>query len=427
MATGLLAGACSTDVENVFTVPEGESGLVDRIAVCVASHKAILPTSSTRADGDKKDFDDDDIYIVPMQKEFDPDTLLAYSLNFNNNSIIQVSQQTATIDPFDTEEDTYDFQFIPGSEDASWDDENSYNFGPYFQDDPLEWNKIGEKGSYNAGFALYAMYFPIENKIRSVTDEVGAIHYYVMEDQSTLENLMKSDILGAYHSTGALFSRIRFRLFHLMTYLRVRLYVPVYDDVKHNGFRENALLSASLDNVTPYFAIDWKAVRSSDTQGPAVTQLNGNGSIIMYQHPLPKGSDHHPIVKLEYKKYLSDNYFDQGITGDYDYVRIYDFSVILPNQRGTIGEDGKEIPFTATDFLNFYFQTNSGGRTRYFFNQSTSANSDENVLDLSQGNFQYLELYVPRVGNQAIFVGAEVKPWNHKATDMFLTPKEVEE
>ena len=359
-------------------------------------------------------------------KSFDLDELIPYSLTFNENTILQISQQTRTINPFQNEDVTYDFAYIPGSEGASWDNEASYNFTPYKMDDPLEWNKIAEGGSLNGGFALYCMYFPIENKLREKEGEYGATNYYVMADQSTVENLKKSDILGAYHSTPTIFSRIRFRLFHLMTYVRIRLFVPVYDVEKNTGYREGALQYATLNNVTPDFAIDWSAIRSSDTQGPAVSPLAGDGEIKMYQHPLAEGKTEHEIVEIKYKDYLRDGYFDQGIDGDYDKVRVYDFSVIIPNQRGTVGEDGKESNFTSTDFLNFYLRTNSGAITRYYFNQAFSANTNESMLEMNEGIFQYLQLYVPRVGNQVVFVGAKVNPWNQMGTNMLLTPEEVE-
>ena len=240
-----------------------------------------------------------------------------------------------------------------------------------------------------------------------------------MEDQSTVEALKKSDILGAYHSTPAIFSRIRFRLFHLMTYVRIRLYVPVYDNVKNTGYRDGSLLYATLDNVTPDFAIDWNVSRSSDEQGPVVSPLSGDGQIKMFLHPLPDGQEHEKTT-IKYKDYLPDGYYDQGITGDYDEVRVYDFSVIIPKQKGIVDEDGKESNFTDTEFLNFYLRTNAGGTTRYYFKQSFSANTNESTIEMNQGVFQYIQLYVPRVGNQVVFVGAKVNPWNQFRTDMFL-------
>lgn len=345
--------------------------------------------------------------------------LIPYELTFDGNTILQVSQQTINMPPFQTGDAIYDYRYIPTYEasDNAWDED--YNFAPYGTGEPLRWDTISDRGSYNGSFALYCMYFPIENTIRSEVNENGAINYRVMDDQSTVDNLKKSDILGAYHSTQEVFSRIRFRLFHLMTYFRIRLYVPVYDDEKNTGYREDALQYATLDNVTPYFAIDWSVNRSSDEQGPVVSALSGDGHIKMYLHPLPGDKTQHEIEEIKYKDYLPKDYFDQGIEGDYDKVRVYDFSVILPKQKG-IMIDGKEINFTDTEFLSFYLRTNSGSTTRYYFSQAFSANTTESTMEMEQGVFQYLQLYVPRVGNQVVFVGAKVNPWNQMTTDMVL-------
>lgn len=407
----LQLGACSSEGD---LSPEGSRN-VESIDISMA--KRVIAAAA------------DDKTVEP-EVGFNLKDLIPYNLQFDENSIVQVSQQTRTMYPFLTQDEIYDFKYMK-DEEASWDDEISYNFRAANSEETLEWNKIQDTGSFDGGFALYCMYFPIENQLRQRQAAGGANHYYVLEDQSTIENLMKSDILGAYHHTPSIFSRIRFRLFHLMTYVRVRLYVPVFESDKNTGYREGALQYATIDNVTPEFAIEWNAVPSSDSQGPAISPLSGDGSIKMYQHPLKAGEKEHPIVKLPYQKFLPSGYFDQGITGDYDNVRVYDFSVLIPNQKGTIDpETGQETVFTNTDFLNFYFRTNSGASTRYFFNQSyigSISQDKENpqfqdlaTLNMNQGYFQYLELYVPRVGNQVIFLGSKVLPWTQVGSEMLL-------
>lgn len=379
----------------------------------------------TRAEGDQE---------LPPDYTYDVDTLIPYTLDFNENTVIQVSQKTRNMDPFTTDETTYDFSYIPFSIDDTvedpWNDPNSYNFGAAVEDDPLEWNKIGENGSWNGGFALFSLYFPQENQLREKPGENGTTVYSVMQDQRDKQNLIKSDILGAYSSTPNLFTRIRFRLFHLMTYLRVRLYVPVYDDQLLTGYHDGALQGASLTNVTPDFAIDWNAVRTPFTMGPAVSPLKGEGEIMMYQHPIPDGLTKYPITEIKYKDFIPDldGFYDQGL-GDkeYDKVRIYDFSVILPPQRGEVGEDGKENNFTSTHFLNFFLKSNSGVTNQYYFTQGQQGNNTVSSLEMNQGIFQYLELYVPRVGNAVVYVKGSVNNWNQLGTEMVLTPELEEE
>ncbi|MCH5224959.1 MAG: hypothetical protein J1D77_03125 [Muribaculaceae bacterium] len=358
--------------------------------------------------------------------DFSIEDLIPFETGFDENSIIQVSQQTNFKEPFKFEDDIFDFRFME-SEDASWENETSYNFASYHQKIPLEWSHIGAGESHNGGFAMYALYFPVENQLRQrVVD--NKVRYSVMQDQSTIENLRKSDIMGAYHSTPAIHTRIQFKMYHLMTYVRIRLYVPLFDEEKNTGYRENALQYATIDNVNNEFSIAWNASISSDTQGPSVDALEGESEIIMYQHPLPEGKTEHPIVSIPYKKFLTPDYYDQGIDGDMDKVRIYDFSVIIPYQYSRYGEDGKLHNFTETDFLNFYFRTNSGATSRYYFNQSfyainqdgDSEENNESTLEMSQGNFQYLQLYVPRVGNQVVYMGAKINPWTQFGADLIL-------
>lgn len=425
-ATVLLVvfnGSCASEDD----LPEqvaSEENLIDRIGVSIAP----MNFNTTRAE-DGTETPGPGKYD---ENYFDINGLAPYSLDFDENSIIQISQRGTNREPFLNEDDIFDFRYIPGQTDASWGAEDTYNFAGYRQKVPLQWNTIGQAGSWSGGFALYGMYFPVDNKLRSKTDENGRTVYHVMQDQSTLENLRRSDILGAFHSTDKMFERLKFRFFHLMTYVRIRLYVPLYDNEKHTGYREDALQYATLNNVTTDFAIDWNVVRSSDTQGPFVTPLSGEDEIIMYQHPLEEGQTSHPITEIHYNDYFRDGYFDQGIDGDTDKVRVYDFSVIIPKQRGFIGEDGQESTFTSTDFLNFYFRTNSGAITRYYFNDTFKGSGPDNVqnndLKLNEGGvFQYIQLYVPRVGNQIIYFGANVLPWGHYGSSMLLQPEDEDE
>ena len=408
--------SCTADRPAMPSDSEAPEGAVENLGVFLSDRDFGI-SISTRAEGDENE----------SQSDLDLAELVPYTVTFDENTIIQMSQQTENQSAFQDPGSIYRYRSVKGAV-ASWDDEYSYNFKAYNQEKPLEWRQIGDGGSYNGGFALYAMYFPREENPRQNSDS-GSIHYFVMDDQRELDNLWKSDIMGAYHSTPDLQSRIKFKLHHLMIYLRIRLYVPLFDEKTNTGFREGALQYATIDNVTPEFSVDWRINRKSDDQGPALTALDGDGSIIMYQHPIPDGETEHPVTKVEYKKYLWDTMGDQGLTTDWDDVRVYDFSVIIPVQKGMINDDGKTGTFTETDFLNFYFRTNSGADARYYFNQAYKGPDDqwdENRLELNQGNFQYIELYVPRVGKQLIYMGGKVEPWDQFGTRMLLETDDLE-
>lgn len=407
---GIFIGMVScSDEDNLGREKNNTSSVIDYITVKI----------SGRSEGDP----DDGKTEIPENTKPTPKQLgIPYDLKFDENSVIFISQQTEKIPAFQTDDAIYDYEFIEDSYDATWDE--GYNFTPRNVIDPLEWYKISNRGTYGGSFTLFALYFPNRSEIKQRNID-GKIVYSVEEDQSTLENLIKSDILGAYHTTSELFNRLQFRLFHLMTYLRIKLYVPLYDPETKTGFFDDALISANLVDVNPEFAVDWGAIRSSDTEGPVVKELSGAGHIIMYQHPLKDGATREPI-EIDYKDFLQTGFFDQPITGSKDKVRVYDFSVLIPMQEGTVLADGSKKDFSETDFLNIILRSNSGAENKFVFNQSMKNEDNQSRLNLTQGVFQYLELYVPRVGNKIICLDAIMVPWNHRETSLPLGGKDEE-
>ena len=204
-----------------------------------------------------------------------------------DQSNLYVSQKTKKSNPFqqhfqeqDAEESTPTYKYVYYyNPNADW--EKGFNFKPadgnqIVQDDgstvngnALNWDDVGRFGSFGNGYSLFAMYYPVDNvpKLK------------VQTDQSTLENLMKSDIMGAYHSTSALYSRVRFRMFHLMVYLKVNLYVPVFrDDMTKGGKQQNSsgylrgdLTKAEVVHSFTDIGMEWGAIRGSDTAPKVVS------------------------------------------------------------------------------------------------------------------------------------------------------------
>ncbi|MCH5239051.1 MAG: hypothetical protein J1F38_02405 [Muribaculaceae bacterium] len=415
---GVLISGC-TNEDGPEKGGQGSS-VIDHITV------AMITRAGEEDPGTSGSGEDDETETPKDDSELTDDDIkellqMPYTLKFDRNSVIFVSQQTERVAPFQNEDGIYSYKFIEDNE-ADWED--GYNFTPLDMNDPLEWFKIGNGGSFRGGFALYALYFPGRDEI-SRKEENNKIIYSVEPDQTTLENLIKSDILGAYHSNPTLFTRLRFNLFHLMTYLRIRLYVPVYDAETKTGYYDDALISANLDNTSTDFTIEWSTIRSSDTEGPAISPLAREGTILMYQHPLGDDNNRETML-IRYEDFIPKDYFEQPIEGDYDNVRVYDFSVIMPMQLGTKDADGKDMSYTQTNFLNFILRSNSGAENKYIFNQALTANSTGSNLQLTQGVFQYLELYVPRVGNKVIYVNGNMKPWLNHTTNVPLHSEEEE-
>ena len=358
---------------------------------------------STRAEADGGGEEIEPEYLVDAGEKAES----VYDLQFDDTSVLFVSQMTEDSNPFITDGSIFSYQYFNEGEETGWLDPpegpGGYNFTPRVNTIPLEWKDIKATGYYQNGYALYALYYPVDNTIR----------YDVETDQSSVESLMKCDVLGAYHSTSALFTRIKFNLFHLLVYLKVTVFVPIYDETSKTGYFSDAFQEATLLNAYKDFVIDWSAIRSSDTEGP-VTIYNTAGErsdIIMYAHPRDVDTD--KIVDLRYKDYLNDTFTEQPVVGDYDKVRVMNFSVIVPAQPGD---------FAQSDFFKFVFRTPSGEDKAYFFNFSQYAGGTNSDIKMSQGTLQHFILYLPRKGRQAVLMNADVKNWEDYYTELPLSP-----
>lgn len=273
-------------------------------------------------------------------------------------------------------------------ENADWD--SGYNFVPMFsEDDPtfgkfrMDWRTIKNYGSLGNAFSFYAMYYPGGNPIFQVNSRQSIWDLKVMKQM---------DIMGAYHTTPSLYTRMRFRLHHLMVYIRVTLYVPVvepkYGDKETNRIPENAIGYTGFGRdafywevpqgntngrpgiyiVSDYkwpadnnrkifnqFGIDWRANRSSDSDAPLV-QANTSGGVtdeVMHRHAtfehIQKPGFYEKNVNKDRGYYLPDTSLDTDEPEVFEIdrsiftkvpegedpiekVRRYEFSAIIPPQ-----------------------------------------------------------------------------------------------
>ena len=285
--------------------------------------------------------------------------------------------------------------------------ETEFNFFPQKAIDMVDWEVIRSNGSYGNGFTLFGLYFPHSQKLR----------YEVESDQSTLENLQVSNVLGAYHSTSSLYTRLRFRLFHLMVYLKVNVFIPVFqtnvDDLGNSsisGFAADALQNVELMNVYPKFSINWTADRSSDTEAPLTEIVSLDETpvnINMYRHPFPNDGTLPQKIQIPISSY-DPNVQDPEQT---DEVWLYTYSVLFPAQGAR---------FSESNFLRFNVRSNVGNVIKkYSFNGSQFAGTGQ--LDMAQGNMQTLNLYLPRNAGEAVLVKADVINWNFTSSDMHVS------
>ena len=213
--------------------------------------------------------------------------------------------------------------------------------------------------------------------------------------------------MGAYHATSSAYTRMRFRLFHLMVYLHVRLYVPEYreevnnDNYSYSGFDARAVEGAYILNAKTGFYIEWRTNRTSDTMAPLTTASGDKETIKVLAH---EPNNDEPI-KLDVGKY-----YDKGNL-ETDMVREYHFSVIFPSQE--FGDN----------FLCFALRDKNNA-LRYFYFSGKQVLGDGSNYSLSQGTLQQLSLYLPRYTNETILIGANILPWNNSVTDMTVSKDE---
>lgn len=297
-------------------------------------------------------------------------------------------------------------------EEANWN--SGYNFSCQKDRFPIDWDDVKNVGSVGNAFSMYAMFFPGDNEPR-VKEDDGKVLFNVEKDQTggkedvyDKQNFIKSDIMGAYHATSSLYTRLRFRLFHLTTYLRVTLYVPVFrssgDDMKFSGYEPGAVKGAFVMNAMTDFSIEWRANRSSDTEAPLVQQLSNaeRSDIRMYMHK--------PTEEISEIK-VNGYYKDSDVNEDEDEVRVYNFSVLFPTQ--TFGDN----------FLCFVLESPDDDSYKYYYFSASQIVGDSGNYGLTQGTLQQLFLYLPRRTNETILVGAKILPWKDAVTDMTVTKK----
>lgn len=370
----IIASSCSTSMYDDEPEPASDSVIP---GLYVAAN---MPLTATDADSEGEDDADDGMII----KDFDTSSILYFS-QLGTIDTPNFSDMTANGRPY-----CYQYEYSPDPT-ANWD--IGYNFKHKTGTNPFDWKSVTELGSVGNAFSFFAMYFPVDNTVK----------WAVQTDQSDKSAFLMSDIMGAYHATSSLYTRMRFNLFHLMVYLKVTIYVPVFESSVNNdnfnisGFEADALQGAYLLNANTDFDIDWLAVRSSDKMAPLTQSIESKTNIKMFTHPATGD-----IKTIDVR-----NYYAGGSLTEDD-VRTYSFSVIFPSQN------------FSDNFLCFALKDKDNA-LRYFYFSGSQILGDSGNYSLSQGTLQELFLYLPRNSNETILVGANVLPWKDSVTDMTVS------
>lgn len=339
------------------------------------------------------------------------DNLIGYN-DFTTGSVLYISQLGTEQEPNFLNSPTsnfYVYQYQANSE-ADW--EKEYNFVPY-NDAAIKWDRIKAFGSVGNVFSLYALSFP-----GSTTSnyDPSLLNFAVQTDQTGGEgnpyntiNFYNSDILGAYHATSSLYTRLRFNLFHLMVQLKITIYAPVYEDTidetgksSYSGFNENAMVAGYLLNAQNQYNINWRAMRSSDTEPPLTIGTGDKTNMKMYMY---KPID--TVINLE-----DVNQFYPSSKLPSDNVRAYNFSILFPSQ--TFNANDNLLCFVLKGVAN----DNENNYKYYYFSANQIVSG---TYALNQGILQHLYLYIPRNTNTTILVGANILNWGNSSSDMTVT------
>lgn len=420
-----LIAAISCSDRNMVEDPEGEGNA--KYLECV---NAVYATRGDDVGVEESDEHDDNFEATALLDDAMSDGDILYFSQLSNTLVPFIAEEMPQDAPerltsrfgTDSYPNLYQYVFETKNYIPEWEDQplgaGGYNFFPEPVENKMDWDDIKYWGLNNNGFALFALFFPYDNELN--------LNFQVQQDQTTLPALRKSNFIGAYHSSAGAYTRIRFRLYHLMAYLKVTLYVPVYNDDdrddKNNkirtGFPADALQKAEVLNVFTDFSINWYANRSSDTSPACSAISTGNRSdVFMYIPPMDSYADGvPPVVTIKTGAFYAqdDPLYDPDAT---DQCWEITLSALIP--AGQDYADTKQ-DWTNGNILRFNMRQNIGDvPKRYVFNGSNAMNliGGGDPLTISQGNIQHLSLYLPRKGAAAILLGANVEDWKQASND----------
>ena len=271
--------------------------------------------------------------------------------------------------------------------------ESGYNFFPMEGwGNMLNWTAAIRNGAFGSSYAFGALYYPVENEQRTAVEP----------DQTTLEGLGKSNVLGAYHLTESLYERFRFRLYHLMACIRVSILIPeerTDAETGTTGFPERTVNATAL-GLQRDFVIDWGA-RSSEEPPilKADETLATRSNINMFAHPVAGTRETEEIDLTNFSLEGSDK------------VRRYTFTVVFPAQ--TLSNTDNILQF---DIMN---QRGTRVESTYYWSTSQLMNN----LQVSPGTITNLILYLPREENNALLIRSEIIDWNHTDASVTVVPE----
>lgn len=366
-ALGFIISSCTHDSENLKDLPKEGSK-----PVAVVVNLANPPFTFYDLENDNSQ----NVELDPLDYYFHP-----------GQSVLLISQRTQFFDPFSEENttETYKYTYYV-NEEANWD--YGYNFEPY-GDNALDWKLIADN-QFNGSYAFGALYYPVENDMI----------WSVKSDQRDFKDFLSSDILGTYHSTSELKSRLRFRLFHLMACINLKLWVPDWSEENNTGFFDDAVKSVEFLNSITNFKLVFGNKSSEEPPTASTEDLKEYlySDILMYHQDAGMPRE---VTQKELSQFNTD------LTSDN--IREYHFQVLLPTQ--TLSSDSPLIRFTLS---------RNGEEKRYLF---SSKNIKDRNINIVQGSMTNLTVYIPRFEDDALLIKAEVLDWMQGNSEFTALPR----
>lgn len=267
---------------------------------------------------------------------------------------------------------------------------NYYNFQPY-GNRALDWAYM-ERNSLNGEYALGALYYPVGYNV----------YNSVEQDQSSYENILRSNILGAWHRTHETKSRLRFAFYHLMEAIRVQLLIPDWNPEDNSGFGADAVESAAMLGMIKDFSIDWSLDNSTETSPHA--------------QYLREGAE-----PCDIKMYL------ESVDNDVETINLHDITASFPDEEESVRTATLVVLFPpqqpATTAMRFILKTMGGQEKSYVWN---TRDMYDNPLRSEGGMVNNLILYLPRKANNAILIKAHVVDWVEAESQFTVIPDDVE-
>ena len=271
---------------------------------------------------------------------------------------------------------------------ANW--EEYANFQPY-GDRALDWEYIGNYG-FGGEFSLAALYYPVGYNIYNMVEQ----------DQSSDDNIRRSNVLGAWHKTNVYQDRLKFAFYHIMEAIKVTLLIPVWKAEDNSGFGADAVKRGELLNIANEFDVTWGANLSTE-QSPAAEAKGEPCDIIM----------HLESVENEPRK-IRYNDSTGSFPEDEDEVRTATFVVLFPPQQ--VGLNGPA--------MRFVLQTMGEQEKSYVWNTRDM----ENSISSEGGIVHNLILYLPRKASNAILIKSYILDWIEADSQFTVIPDdEMEE